>query len=57
MTVPQIFLLNQSAKFSHDKSKKKAKAEEGDPNDPVVMNGKRLSQLNSQEQLAYYGKW
>lgn len=59
--MPQIVMLNHAASVNYERMK--AKADNGnittnvvdpqDEADPIVMNGKRLSKLNSEERDQY----
>lgn len=58
LTTPQIILLNHAASINYKRMEARRKHEgdkkqETDDNDPVVMNGKRLSELNTDEMMAY----
>jgi hypothetical protein len=67
MTLPQIMILNHAAwvnsQRSDERYKRKREREEKiaaeqkkrDEEDPVVWNGKRLSEMNSDEWAQYYG--
>ena len=66
-TLPQIILLNHAAwvnsKRTDERLKRKREEEERkaeeqrklDDEDPIVWRGKRLSEMNSDEMMAYYG--
>jgi len=61
-TLPQIILLNHAASVNCERSKRRSeragkKKQEQKQTDPVVFNGKRLSELTSDEMAAYYANW
>jgi hypothetical protein len=68
MTVPQIIILNHAAWVNSQRSDERAKRKRDtedkateeqrqlDEDDPIVYRGKRLSQLNSNEMMAYYNQ-
>jgi hypothetical protein len=56
LTYPQIIMMGHAAAVNskrHDRNYKSQQSD--DPDDPVVMNGKRMSQLNDEELDRYYG--
>ena len=62
LTIPQMIMLGHAAAVNSLRTDKrmeaKSKADEikrkKDETDPIVMNGKRLSQLTPEEEVAYY---
>lgn len=57
--MPQILILNHAAWVNSERMKSKLNKPKDiaitvDTKDPIVMNGKRMSQLNSEELSAYY---
>jgi len=60
LTLPQIIMLNHASWVnqarSEERFKKKQEAEKHQtlPNDPVVFRGKRVSELDSDEFMAYW---
>lgn len=69
LTVPQIHMVvhaswvnsqraKEQSEFKGAKRKEEAaRLEELDRTDPIVMNGKRLSELTSEEQIAYFNEF
>ena len=60
--MPQIIMLNHAASVNADRAKARVTArtqreKELDATDPVVMGGKRLSELNDQELATYYSSF
>lgn len=59
VTMPQLIMLNHAASTNYKNSEIRAKHnaardKERDEKDPVVYNGKRLSELTSDEENRYY---
>lgn len=58
LTMPQIILLNHAAWVNSEHMKQrmdtKTEARQDDPDNPVVYQGKRLGELNSDELARYY---
>jgi len=69
LTVPQIIMLNHAAWVNQERVKKrvaneptaadmrKQQEDELMNGDPIVWNGKRLSELNSDEMAIYMNSW
>jgi hypothetical protein len=57
--MPQIIMLNHAASVNSNRMDARVKAnktkDDVEDTDPVVWNGKRLSEMNSDETSAYYG--
>ena len=58
LTMPQSIMLNHAAWVNYERMDKRVKAK-GDATrhaneDPIVMNGKRLAELSSDEMQTYY---
>ena len=57
--MPQIIMLNHASWVNGERMKKssdkKSAQSADDGEDPVVWNGKRLSEMNSDEWMLYYG--
>lgn len=61
--MPQIIMLNHASWYNAKRLESKTKREssssskKAEEDEPVVWNGKRLSEMNSDELSQYYGDW
>jgi hypothetical protein len=57
LTWPQIVMLNHASAVNYkrmeERRKSSADKEKQNEEDPIVMNGKRVSELNTDEMMAY----
>lgn len=58
LTLPQMILMNHAAWVNQKRSEEKAEQRKNEPEvlDPVVHKGKKVTELNSDEFGAYWGK-
>ena len=60
LTIPQIIMLNHGAHVNQLRSdariEARRKQQDKEEENPVVWNGKRANELNSQELMAYWGQ-
>lgn len=62
MTMPQIIMLNHASSVNYKRMENRSKIKTNkqttrDINDPIVKDGKRISELSEREKDDYYMKW